>query len=117
MKKTNDAGTGLVPDQADDVWHFFGPVPDWNYECRTADTGVSMLDAAAQLCYVINQATIRGVSGGTADVVDVVYVNIVTWSIGVWGGWSGKGWTVDSKPGTRVDGYSRHNKKAGSPSK
>jgi hypothetical protein len=30
-KKTNDAGTGPVPDQAKAVRHFFGPVPDWNY--------------------------------------------------------------------------------------
>jgi hypothetical protein len=44
----------------------------------------------------------------TADIVDVVYVNIVTWSGGVWkGGRSSKGWAVVSKPGTRVDGYSR----------
>jgi hypothetical protein len=26
--KTNDAGTDPVPDQADAVRHFFGPVPD-----------------------------------------------------------------------------------------
>ncbi len=31
IKKTNDAGTGLVLDQAKAVRHFFGPVPDWNY--------------------------------------------------------------------------------------
>jgi hypothetical protein len=31
LKKTNDAGTGPVPDQAKAVRHFFGPVPDWNY--------------------------------------------------------------------------------------
>ncbi len=30
-KKTNDAGTGLVPDQAKAVRHFFGPVPDCSY--------------------------------------------------------------------------------------
>jgi hypothetical protein len=28
LKKTNDAGTGPVPDQADTVRHFFSPVPD-----------------------------------------------------------------------------------------
>ncbi len=27
-KKTNDAGTGPVPDQTKVVRHFFGPVPD-----------------------------------------------------------------------------------------
>jgi hypothetical protein len=27
-EKTNDAGTGLVPDQAKAVQHFFGPLPD-----------------------------------------------------------------------------------------
>ncbi len=26
MEKTNDARTGLVPDKANSVWHFFGPV-------------------------------------------------------------------------------------------
>ncbi len=31
-KKTNDAGTGPVPDQAKAVRHFFGPVPDWNFD-------------------------------------------------------------------------------------
>ncbi len=31
LKKTSAAGTGPVPDQAKAVWHFFGPVPDWNY--------------------------------------------------------------------------------------
>jgi hypothetical protein len=31
LKKTNDAGTGLVPDQAKAVRHIFGPVPVWNY--------------------------------------------------------------------------------------
>ncbi len=41
LKKTNNAGTGPVPDQAKAVRHFFGPVPDWNYWCRNAD---------AQLC-------------------------------------------------------------------
>ncbi len=49
-EKTNDAGTGLVPDQAKAVRHFFGPVPDWNYQCRNADAGVSFLDADVQLC-------------------------------------------------------------------
>jgi hypothetical protein len=28
MKKTNDAGTSLVLDQADEVRHFFGPILD-----------------------------------------------------------------------------------------
>ncbi len=28
IKKTNDAGTGPVPDQTKAVRHFFGPVPD-----------------------------------------------------------------------------------------
>jgi hypothetical protein len=28
IKKTNDAGTGPVPDQTKAVQHFFGPVPD-----------------------------------------------------------------------------------------
>jgi hypothetical protein len=27
-EKTNDAGTGPIPDQAKAVRHFFGPVPD-----------------------------------------------------------------------------------------
>ncbi len=49
-EKTNDAGTGLVPDQAKAVRHFFGPIPDWNYPCRNANAGVSFLDADAQLC-------------------------------------------------------------------
>jgi hypothetical protein len=31
LKKTNDAGTGPVPDKAKAVRHFVGPVPDWNY--------------------------------------------------------------------------------------
>jgi hypothetical protein len=49
MKKTNDAGTDLVPDQAGAVQHFFGPVPEQNNGCRNADAGVSFLDADAQL--------------------------------------------------------------------
>jgi hypothetical protein len=28
MNRTNDAGTGSVPDYADPVRHFFSPVPD-----------------------------------------------------------------------------------------
>jgi hypothetical protein len=28
IKKTNDAGTGLLPDQTKAIRHFFGPVPD-----------------------------------------------------------------------------------------
>jgi hypothetical protein len=31
LKKTNDAGTGPVSDQAKAVRHCFGPVLDWNY--------------------------------------------------------------------------------------
>ncbi len=31
IKKTNDAGTGPVPDQTKAVRHFLGPVPDLNY--------------------------------------------------------------------------------------
>jgi hypothetical protein len=43
----------------------------------------------------------------TAGVVDVIYVNIVTWSVGCeWVGELAKGGAVDSKPGTRVDGCS-----------
>jgi hypothetical protein len=53
LKKTNDAGTGPVLDQAKTVWHFFGPVPGWNYWCRNADAGVSFLDADAQLWYLV----------------------------------------------------------------
>ncbi len=34
MKKINNAGTGPVPDRADIVRNFLGPVPDWNYGCR-----------------------------------------------------------------------------------
>jgi hypothetical protein len=40
----------------------------------------------------------------TADIFDVVYVNIVTLSVGC--GRVGEGWAVVSKPGTRVDGDS-----------
>jgi hypothetical protein len=56
MKKLtiNDAGNmpGTVRCQS---WPmkfriFFGPVPEWNYECRNADAGISLLDADAQLC-------------------------------------------------------------------
>jgi hypothetical protein len=49
LKKTNDAGTGPVPDYAHTVRHFFSPVPDENSGCRNADAGVSFLDADAQL--------------------------------------------------------------------
>jgi hypothetical protein len=49
-EKTNDAGTGPVPDQAKAVQHFFGLIQDWNYQCRNADAGISFLDADAQLC-------------------------------------------------------------------
>ncbi len=59
IKKTNDAGTGPVPDQTKAVRHFFGPVLDWNCWCRNADAGVSFLDADAQLwCYQINRLNI-----------------------------------------------------------
>jgi hypothetical protein len=40
-EKTNDAGTGPVPDQSKAVWHFL---------VRNADAGVSFLDADVQLC-------------------------------------------------------------------
>jgi hypothetical protein len=52
LKKTNDAGTGPVPDQAKAVRHFFGSVPDWNFRCRNADAGVSFLanDASYDIC-------------------------------------------------------------------
>jgi hypothetical protein len=49
MKKTNVAGTDLVPDQANTVRHFFGSVPDCNYGCQNADTIVNFLDADAEL--------------------------------------------------------------------
>ncbi len=42
---------GPVPNKAKAVWHFFGPVPDWNYWCRNADASISFLDADAQLWY------------------------------------------------------------------
>jgi hypothetical protein len=43
----------------------------------------------------------------TAGVVDVGYVNIVTWSVGCERvGELAKGGTVVGRPGTRVDGYS-----------
>jgi hypothetical protein len=37
MKKNNDSRMGPVPDQANAVWNFFGPVPDCS--------GVSFHDA------------------------------------------------------------------------
>jgi hypothetical protein len=56
LKKTNDAGTGPVPDQAKAVWHFFWSgtrlellMPECR--CRSADAGFSFLDADAQLWY------------------------------------------------------------------
>ncbi len=49
MNRTNDAGTGPVPDEADAVRHFFSLVPDKNSGCRNADAGVSFLVADAQL--------------------------------------------------------------------
>jgi hypothetical protein len=42
----------------------------------------------------------------TTGVVDVVYVNIVTWYVAWKDGRNRKGWAVVSRPGTRVDGYS-----------
>ncbi len=43
----------------------------------------------------------------TAGVVDVVYLNIVTWSVGCERvGERAKGGAVVGRPGTRVDGYS-----------
>jgi hypothetical protein len=50
MKKSNDAGTGPVPDQDNEVWHFFSLVPDWHYECQNADASVSWSNADAQQC-------------------------------------------------------------------
>jgi hypothetical protein len=45
----------------------------------------------------------------TADIVDVVYVNIVTLSVGCERGEeAAKGGTVVNKPGTRVDGFLHH---------
>jgi hypothetical protein len=45
----------------------------------------------------------------TADIVDVVYVNIVTCYVGCGRvGETAKDGAVVSKPGTRVDGYSHH---------
>ncbi len=41
--------------------------------------------------------------------VDVIYVNIVTWSVGCGRmGELAKGGAVISRPGTRVDGYAHH---------
>ncbi len=53
-EKTNDAEASPVPDQADEVQNFFGPVPDWNYECQKASAGVSLLNADAQLWKSLN---------------------------------------------------------------
>jgi hypothetical protein len=50
LKKTNDAEAVLVPEWRNAVWHFFGPVLDWDDRCRNADAGVSFLDADAHLC-------------------------------------------------------------------
>jgi hypothetical protein len=47
-KKTNDAGTGPVPDQANEVQHFFSV--RYQTEIMNADAGVSLLNADAQLC-------------------------------------------------------------------
>ncbi len=54
-EKTNDAGTGPVPDHTKAVRHLFGPVPDWNYWCRNADAGVSFFDADAQLWFMLTR--------------------------------------------------------------
>jgi hypothetical protein len=35
------------------VWHFFGPVPDWNSGCRNANAVVSFLDANAQQWLIV----------------------------------------------------------------
>jgi hypothetical protein len=48
-----------------------------------------------------------------AGVVDVVYVNIVTWYVGcVRMGKLAKGGAVVSRPGIGVDGYSRHEQRS-----
>ncbi len=61
---------------------------------------------------------IRSVSDGTADVVDVVYVNIVTWSVGcVRVGEVAKGEQSIANQGQEWMGIRAMNKKAGSPSK
>jgi hypothetical protein len=54
----------------------------------------------------------------TAGIVDVVYVNIVTWSVGCDRvGELAKGGAVVGRPGTRVDGYlPTTSKEVGSPS-
>ncbi len=63
-EKTSDAGTGPVTDQACTVWHFFGPVPDWNYGSLNADIGISFLNADAQLwsftCAYMSYLNCRG---------------------------------------------------------
>jgi hypothetical protein len=61
MNRTNDAGTGPVPDLADAVRHFL----DSNSGCRNADAGVSFLDADAQLC-----------TGGCITEVAVLFVHV-----------------------------------------
>jgi hypothetical protein len=49
----------------------------------------------------------------TAGVVDGVYVNIVTWSVGCERvGELEKVGAVVSRPGTRVDGYSHHKQRS-----
>ncbi len=58
------------------------------------------------------------VSDGTADVVDVVYVNIVTWSMGCAGvGEAAKGEQLIANQGQEWMGIRTMSKKAGSPSK
>jgi hypothetical protein len=41
MKKSYNTGTSLVPDEAEAVRHFFGPLPDLNNQCQKADAVVS----------------------------------------------------------------------------
>jgi hypothetical protein len=54
LKKTNDAGTGSVPEQNDAVRHSFAPVPDSDDGYRNTDAGVSFLDADAHLCSLLD---------------------------------------------------------------
>jgi hypothetical protein len=53
LKKTNNAGTGPVPDLAESVQNFFSPVLDYNSGCRNTDADVSFLDADAQLYFIL----------------------------------------------------------------
>ncbi len=56
-EKTNNAGSGPVPDQAKAVRPFFVLLPDWNYWRWNADAGVSFLDADAHLCQDLSTDT------------------------------------------------------------